>query len=524
MLIDLPLVQINCREINHALASRAVELSDQLLKKLLGTVQLSQRTLCHRFETVSDKILRVPTDFDEMADSMAVANRLKMTEMKEMQDQVHEIQRQILFLINYSAMSDDQIELNTQTFTWPNRIDAIVQQNEQILTLARRQNEENLLDRRRRFQEELDAAANQVDEFRQVSDAEEMPFFHKKSTALMKQLQQGADTIARFNKEEVLFGWPATEYPERKVIMERLEPYVNLFTLAADFLKLHKKWIDGNFLDLDVEKIEADLDTAKRDMIKLISTSFAEETDPQGRFQASRAISKQVQERIEDFSSNLPLLRVLCNSGLRARHWEQMATVCGFEIRPGTGRESLRKIIRLNLDPWLKQFTEISESASREFALEKAIKKMIAEWEPIEFSAIPYRETGTFILATVDEIQQLLDDHIVKTQSMRGSPFIKPFETEIKSWEAKLILTQDLIDCWLKVQANWMYLEPIFGSQDIQNAMPEEGKKFRQVDSGWRTIMEVLRSNNLIYIQGSKFLGCFGRSTCSACHQYPIYS
>lgn len=57
---------------------------------------------------------------------------------------------------------------------------------------------------------------------------------------------------------------------------------------------------------------------------------------------------------------------------------------------------------------------------------------MMETWGSISFNTSVYRETGIHILSAVDEIQAVLDDQIIKTQTMRGSPFIKPFDKEIR--------------------------------------------------------------------------------------------
>jgi dynein heavy chain len=99
-------------------------------------------------------------------------------------------------------------------------------------------------------------------------------------------------------------------------------------------------------------------------------------------------------------------------------------------------------------------------------------------------------DTGTYILGGVDDVQMILDDQIVKIQSMRASPFIKPFESIATAWEETLQTLQDMLDNWLLCQSTWQYLEPIFSSEDIMKQMPEEGSKFQTVDQIYREIME----------------------------------
>ena len=72
----------------------------------------------------------------------------------------------------------------------------------------------------------------------------------------------------------------------------------------------------------------------------------------------------------------------------------------------------------------------------------QALDKMENEWTPLQFDIMPYKDTGTFILKASEDISQLLDDHIVMTQSMSFSPYKKPFEERISSWESKLKITQ----------------------------------------------------------------------------------
>ncbi len=88
----------------------------------------------------------------------------------------------------------------------------------------------------------------------------------------------------------------------------------------------------------------------------------------------------------------------------------------------------------------------------KEFAIEKALDEMAAGWEPLNFDVVAYRATGTSVVKVSEEVNSLLDDHIVLTQQFSFSPYKGPFEERISQWEAKLRMVQEVISEWLACQ------------------------------------------------------------------------
>merc|ERR1719399_1750535 len=130
------------------------------------------------------------------------------------------------------------------------------------------------------------------------------------------------------------------------------------------------------------------------------------------------------------------------------------------------------------------------------------MKQMKEDWAggpdestPICLETAPFKDTGAHMLRGIDEVQAVLDDHIVKTQGIRSSPFCKPFEAEVHAWEATLLYIQDFVDQTLLVQRTWMQLEPIFVSDDIKRQLPGESSAFADVDAMFREYMDKVASD-----------------------------
>ena len=72
---------------------------------------------------------------------------------------------------------------------------------------------------------------------------------------------------------------------------------------------------------------------------------------------------------------------------------------------------------------------------------------------------------------------------------MKSSPFSKPIIENIVLWEKKLGLMEVILQEWLVCQMKWIYLEPVFGAEEILKQMPTEGRQFAVCDKFWRGLM-----------------------------------
>ena len=112
---------------------------------------------------------------------------------------------------------------------------------------------------------------------------------------------------------------------------------------------------------------------------------------------------------------------LVCEPGMKSRHWQEIkaTTKLEFSVTPGM---NMMQLMDIGLNHYVHLIEDTCVAASKEAALEKALTKMEGNWSDAEFGTKEWR-TGR-ILAGIDEIQQELDDQIVKTQVWSRRPVV----------------------------------------------------------------------------------------------------
>uniref|UniRef100_A0A8C3YTD1 Dynein axonemal heavy chain 12 n=1 Tax=Catagonus wagneri TaxID=51154 RepID=A0A8C3YTD1_9CETA len=484
--VHFPMVRLDCEDLKTGLTNKAKAFANILLNYIASKHRKENECICSEFEAIKEHALKVPETTEEMMDLISYVEKARTVRIHELVLRIQESKCRMSYFLDIFLFPPEDLALNSAVLMWPWKINPIFDENDELIENAKHKKENELIAKREKLILELEKESRRMEEFAEFAELERMQQYVTDVRQLQKRIQESEEAVQFINKEEELFKWELTKYPELDKLKVNIEPYQKFFNLVLKWQRTEKRWIDGGFLDLNGESMEADVDEFSREIFKTLKFfQTKQKKELQERRKAVKRGSLGEEEKLEEEPKENPTI-TMCR--MRTRHWKQLSEIVGYDLTPDSGT-TLRKVLKLNLTPYLEKFEVISAGASKEFSLEKAMHTMMGTWDDIAFHISLYRDTGICILSSVDEIQALLDDQIIKTQTMRGSPFIKPFEKEIKAWEDRLIRIQETIDEWLKVQAHWLYLEPIFCSEDIMQQMPEEGRQFQTVDRYWRDIM-----------------------------------
>ncbi|XP_051888343.1 dynein axonemal heavy chain 10 [Pristis pectinata] len=308
------------------------------------------------------------------------------------------------------------------------------------------------------------------------------------------ELDTGLEILGKFENEleelerkrqelanaEKLFDLSITMHPELLSLQKEMKGLRQIYDIYKAQRVSKEEWSETLWADLNVQLLQEGIDGFLKAFRKLPKDV------------RSLSVGFHLESQMKEFKESIPLLLDLKHEALRERHWKILMARTGTEFEMRADTFTLENMFAMQLHKYSEAIGDIVTAAVKELGIEKGVKEVVDTWESMKFTVQKYYK-GTqdrgYILGSVDEILQILDDNAMNLQSMAGSRYVGPFLSTVQEWEKNLSLIGEVIAVWLVVQRKWMYLESIFIGGDIRSQLPEEAKKFDNIDRIFKKIM-----------------------------------
>ncbi|KAI9189963.1 hypothetical protein H9P43_001396 [Blastocladiella emersonii ATCC 22665] len=194
-------------------------------------------------------------------------------------------------------------------------------------------------------------------------------------------------------------------------------------------------------------------------------------------------------QMVKDMITSLRAVGELRSSAIRDRHWKQLMKTTGVSFVL-TNDLKFQDLLSLQLHKYEDDVKAIVDRATKELSMEKVLNELTKTWTAMEFSYEIHESTGTPLLKTSEELIETLEDNQVMLQNMMTSKYVSYFLDQITKWQNTLGTVDSVTSLWNEVQTTWSHLESIFiGSEDIRAQLPEDSKRFDEIDKTYKTLM-----------------------------------
>ncbi|XP_033874388.2 dynein axonemal heavy chain 8-like [Acipenser ruthenus] len=283
-----------------------------------------------------------------------------------------------------------------------------------------------------------------------------------------------------YSSGEQLFGLPVTDYESLHRSRKELGLLQKLYGLYDTVMNKISGYYDLLWTEVDIEKINAELLDFQNRCRKL----------PKGLKDWKAFLD--LKKRIDDFSESCPILEMMANKSMKQRHWDRMADLTGHKFDVESDTFCLQNIMEAPLLKYKEDIEDICISAVKEKDIEAKLSQVVDIWSSMTLSFAAFKGRGELMLkgSETSEIVAAMEDSLMVLGSLLSNRYNAPFKKDIQNWVSKLSSSTDIIEQWLIVQNLWVYLEAVFVGGDIAKQLPQEAKRFQNIDKSWIKIMQ----------------------------------
>ena len=286
-----------------------------------------------------------------------------------------------------------------------------------------------------------------------------------------------------YKSGETLFGLPHQSYPKLEKTAQEIELLEKLYNLYSKVIDTIVTWKSIPWLEVpnEIDK-----------MIELIEGFGRDCTRLPGILKSWDAF-KELKQEVEDMSKILPLVKELCKSSIKHRHWDEIIDLTQQDIPYTSETFTLNQLLACNLLNHEADIEDITESADKQLKLENDLNEnIIAFWKDceLEIKSTKQVEHPCMLGGNIVDIQETLEEHIMQLNQMNAMRYVTPFKAIVEGCIFQYNEVSDTIEKWLKVQVLWSSLVSVFKGGDIAKNMPTEAKKFAKIDKDWLKLME----------------------------------